>query len=571
MNCVKSGSILLLKASLIIFYTLLVAILSCAPGPVQADKAYPIVLTLDDKTNIKVTFSGKPIAAYCAFPDSVAFEDIAWHLGSGKMLRPVNTSSKMKAFQVQLFWDIMPQRKDSLGRYYDSIYISLGGETNRSNSACVFVTNIPPVIDSIKISRRTYIGQDTLRDTVRPYDTLPAVFIRVFAHDVNQNALANIWSGRGSSRITEIANSITANYLLPRAQITDTLELSVYDRQGGNCDKVLFITSLLYKNRPPLIDSVKVQDSVFAGSTTVFQYSAVRFDSLHFKVWARDSDAYDNMQIKWTGKNPKQAVLRQKGTDVTWACTSVVCRDTVQTSGARVMDTVTVTVRDSDSLGVTRSFIIVKGRVVTNSSPLFDSLLLNDSLVKGAWTLVRWSASCNDTLRMRMFAHDPDSLDTARFAIKAGDSARLAKISDTAVLYICDDTLGRDTLSFLLSDKRTGAVLKQVFINVNNRLPVIDSMECGDSVFHAGPLFFSYPLTGQDSLSIRIRTHDPDSGDVLKDTIYSSSGTLVKRLSSLNYQFVCQDSTYSDTLIAVVRDARMKISSMNIVINIKKK
>ncbi len=545
--------------------------LSCAPGPVQSDKTYPIALTLDDKTNTRATFSGKPITAFCTFPDSVAYKDIAWHLGSGKILGMVNASAKIKAVQVLLYWESMPLKKDSLGRYFDSVYVSMGGENNRSNDACVFVTNIAPVIDSIKIGRRTYNAQDTLIDTVRPYDTLPTVLIRIFARDVNQNVLASAWSGSGSSRITEIANSVNANYLLPGARITDTLGLSVYDRQGGNCDKVLLITSLLFKNRPPLVDSVKVRDSVFAGSAAFSVYAAARFDSLQFKVWARDSDAYDIMQIKWTGRNPKLAALRSKGADMVWACTSAICRDTAQTGGARVIDTVTVTVRDKDSIAATTSVIIVKGSVVANKPPLFDSLLLNDSLIKGSWSQVRWSATALDTLKFRMYAHDPDSLDTARFSIRTRDSLRLVRKSDTAVSYLCGDTLGRDTLSFLLSDKRMESVLKQVLVTVNNRFPLIDSVQCEDSVFHTGSAGFAYPCAGRDSLSLRIFARDSDSGDVLTDSIRSSSGTTVGKNATWNYQFICPDSTYRDTLTVMVRDAKMKTARKNILIDITKK
>jgi hypothetical protein len=451
------------------FCTALGLIISCTSGPLQSEKNFPIVLTLDDKTNTRATFSGKPITAFCTFRDSVVFPDIAWHLGSGKIIRPRDASSKMKAMQVQLFWDVMPLRKDTLGNYFDSVYLSMGGENYRSNGACVIVTNVPPVIDSVKIGRRLYGAQDTIRDTIKAYDTLATMLIRIFARDVNQNALASTWSGSGIPRITGIANSINANYLLPHARTTDTLNVTVYDRQGGNCDKVLFITSIFYKNRPPIIDSVRVKDTVFSGSSTSSLYAAAVFDSLHFKVWPRDSDAFDNIRIQWANKNAKQAVVQQKGPDMTWACTSAVCRDTLKTGSARTIDTVTVTVNDNDSIGATKTIIIVKGRLISNKPPVFDSLLVNDSLFR----------------------------------------------SDTAL--------------------------------------------------------FSFRAAGQDSLVVRLFAHDPDTGDVLKDTLYSSSGTQVKRLAAMRFQFVCPDSTYCDTLTAVVRDAQIQTSVRKIAVDIVKR
>jgi hypothetical protein len=268
-------------------------LLLCTTGPVQSEKSYSIVLTLDDKTNTTATFSGMPITAFCTFRDSIAYGDIAWHLGSGKILRPRTIVSKIKTLQVQFYWDIMPLKKDSVGRYFDSVYLSMGGENYRSNSACVFVTNVPPVIDSIKISRRVYSAQDTLRDTVKSYDSLPSMLIRIFAHDLNQNALASSWSGSGVPRIIGIANSINANYQLPHARITDTLNCSVYDRQGGNCDKVIFITSALYTNSPPLIDSVQCGDSLFRSAEALYSYQAAGQDSLVIRIFGHDPDSGD--------------------------------------------------------------------------------------------------------------------------------------------------------------------------------------------------------------------------------------------------------------------------------------
>ena len=387
----------------------------CTTGPLELEKTrYPITLTLDDKTNTTATFSGKPITAYCAFRDSVSYGDVAWHLGSGKILRPPLTSSRTKALQVQLHWDIMPVRKDSLGRYYDSVYISLGGENFRSNSACIFVTNVPPVIDSIKVSRRSYGTQDTIRDTVRTYDSLPTMSIRIFARDVNQNALASIWSGSGSSRISIIAGGVNANYQLLRAGFTDTLALSLYDRQGGNCDKVIFIASTLYNKNMP---------------------------------------------------------------------------------------------------------------------PLFDSLRVNDSLIKGTWTTFRWAASVSDTLRFRMYSHDPDLLDTAHCTVKAGGSMRLTAVSDTGALYSCKDTLYRDTVSFALTDGRSDSTIRKVVVDVNNRYPFIDSMQCGDSLFQSKAVLFFYAANGRDTLSIRFYAHDPDSGDRVKAGsarfIHNGAGSLM--------------------------------------------
>jgi hypothetical protein len=541
----------------------------CTPQLPQTDKpGYPITLTLDDKTNVTATFSGKPITAYCTFRDSTTYGDVAWHLGFGKILRPPTGPARVKTLQVQLYWDVMPLKKDSSGRYFDSVYISLGGENSRSNPACIFVTNVPPVIDSVKISRRSYAGRDTIIDTVRPYDTLATMPIRIFARDANLNVLAASWSGSGASRVEPVAGSVNANYLPPRTDFIDTLALSVYDRQGGNCDKFIIITSMLSKNKAPLIDSVKVKDTVYSKFVSPPIFAAASLDSLRFRVWPRDSDTISALVAAWSVKNAKLAVVKSNGFEMTWACTSKTCRDTLTSAGFRVVDTVTVVVRDNMGATATASIVIVKG---ANKPPVFDSLRVNDTLLTGEWTRFPWSASSGDSLRLRMYAHDPDSLDSVRFTVRAGDSLRIKAAAGGAALYVCGDTLGRDTVSLLLSDSRGSSAIRQVIVNVSNRFPLLDSIACGDTLFKSAKSPFLYAASGGDSLSIRLYAHDPDVGDTLRDTVYASSGAPAQRIAETGFLFICPDSTFTDTLTCSVSDSKSKRVKKQIAIGMTKR
>ncbi len=547
----------------------------CMKNPVQKDNGNNgMTLTLEDKTSTTATFSGEPITAFLTFRDSVWFDDIAWHLGAGKFVYPsAALGKKIKEAQVKLLWDVMPIKKDSAtGNYFDSIYISKGGELYRSNSAIVFVTNLAPVIDSIKISNRTYSARDTVRDTVRAYDTLPTLAIRVFAHDLNLNTLKCSWLDP-SSRVSSAANSLSASYLVPHSNYTDTVRLSVYDGMGGSVDRILFITSTGFRNRPPIIDSIRVKDSVFRGASSPVFYAAARLDSLSFRVWARDSDVVDNIVIQWTDKNVKQVALRPQGATMTmtWACTSATCKDTVK-AGVKIMDTVIVTARDNDSAWTSRTIIIVKGNLGSNKPPVIDSLRINDTLAKGAWTLLRYQATCRDSIRLRMFGHDPDSADTIHWTLRALDSTRLKNVSDTAALYVCKDTLYRDTLTLMLSDNHLGSAVRQVVIDVNNRYPVLDSIRCGDSLFASSSALYASAAAAMDSLPITLFAHDPDSLDALKDTLYSSGKVVPVRLAGpLQYRYVCRDSTYIDTLTASVKDKMAKTATKKIKLSVTKK
>jgi hypothetical protein len=538
----------------------------CTIQPAQPETIlYPISLTLDDRKSTTATFSGKPITMFCDFRDSTTLRDVAWHLGSGKILQSPALSLRTSEIQVQLFWDAMPPTKDSLGHSFDSIYISLGGETLRSNTGRVFVTNIPPVVDTIKISRRSYPGRDTIRDTIRTYDTLDAVPIRILAHDANKNVLSSTWSESGISRISPVAGAINATYQLSHTNSIDTINLMVYDGQGGDFAMVIYIISLVNKNKPPVIDSVKVKDTVFAALAQTPRYTASAFDSLRFRVWARDSDASDKVQIQWTGKNSKQAAIRQNGAEMTWACTTKTCKDSLPSGGFRVIDTVVVTVRDNIGALAQASVILVKG---SNRPPIVDSLQINDSLVKAAWSALSWSASAGDTIRLRVYSHDPDSLDTAHCTIKARDSLRLKSAVSGAALYVCKDTLYRDTLSLLFSDNRSAVASRQITLDVNNRAPLLDSVQCGDSLFGAKQSFFFYAATGLDTVSLHLFGHDPDAGDKLTDTVFSSYAVNVEKFSSMQYWIACPDSTYNDTLTCAIVDKRLKSSKKRIVIGI---
>ncbi len=559
----------------------------CTTAPMQSERSgYWVSLTLDDNKNTRAIFSGKPINAFLTFNDSVTFNDIAWHLGYGKIIRPsVAASKKMKTLQVQLYWETMPVKKDTLGNYFDSIYVSMGGERFRSNNALVVVTNIAPVIDSIKISKRVYSRvapssdsmkyasrfhlKDTIFDTVKAYDSFPTFSIRVFAHDINSNSPWCEWWGSGLQHST--VNNFTITYLLPRSNHTDTIGITVRDGFGGNCDKIIFLTSTNYKNRAPVLDSVRVKDSVFAGLFSPVLYTAPFFDSLIFRAYARDSDAIDNLHALWTDKNPKLAVLRQKDMTMTWACTSATCKDTAQPGKVNVMDTVTVLVYDNDSAVVKKSIVIVKGAVVSNKQPSFDSLWINDSCAKGTGDFYRCTATGTDTLRFGFFYHDPDSADTVHVSIKAAYSINIQTLSDTSIRYSCNDSIYFDTVTVMLFDKHKSSVEKRIIVDVNNRYPRIDSLRCDDSLFQSASAFYSYPALGLDTVVFSIFGYDPDSGDILTDTVLASGAVPVNRIGTMRYQYVCDDSTYSDTLTCVLVDSSLKASIKKVVFDITKR
>ena len=551
----------------------------CTLSPNQSGSGYLIKLTVDDKTQTEATFCGPMIPAFLSFQDSVSFDSIAWHLGAGKFVYPsITPGKKIKDVQVNLYWETMPLHKDTANKdtvYYDSIYVSLTGELSRSNPVRINVTNLPPVIDSVKINSTVYKSGDTLKFSVMSTDTMSSLLIKIGAHSLDKSlpisSLSCTWHG-GAPRLTLVSsNQFNAYYQVPLFNCVDTIGVMVYDGLGGSDTRVIIIATQKNANRAPVIDSISAKDTLFSGSAGTYYYSSAKLDSIKFKVSAHDSDLGDALFYQWTNKNTKQVALRSVGTTMTlaWACTAATCRDT--SSALKVVDTVTVSVRDNDSATVQKTIVIVKGVLGTSAPPAFDSLLVNDSLVKGSWSIAVFAATVRDTITFRMFAHDPDSLDTIHFKLSALDSQRIKKLGDTAATYVCKDSIYRDTILFHLYDLHLGYVDKKVVINVDNHYPVIDSVLCGDTLFKTTDSLYARKATGGDTLAIRIYARDPDIGDVLTDTLISASGMGVAKLLALKYQYTCPDSAFSDTLSAVVKDAKHKQTQKKIKINITKK
>jgi hypothetical protein len=234
-----------------------------------------------------------------------------------------------------------------------------------------------------------------------------------------------------------------------------------------------------------------------------------------------------------------------------WACTSAVCKDSVKQGTFKIIDTVTVIVRDNDSASATKSIVVIKGYLGSNKPPIIDSMRIGDTLAKGAWTLLRCQATCRDSIGLRMFGHDPDSADTIHWTVRAMDSTRLKNVSDTAALYLCKDTIYRDTITFLLSDKHLGTALRQVVIDVNNRYPILDSVRCADTLFKTADSLYVKTASVNDSLAIRVYCHDPDAGDSAA-VRWSFSGVAndtarFKNISGNQAVYVCKDSLFRDT------------------------
>jgi hypothetical protein len=112
----------------------------------------------------------------------------------------------------------------------------------------------------------------------------------------------------------------------------------------------------------------------------------------------------------------------------------------------------------------------------------------------------------------------------------------------------------------LIIDKRKAITRKRLSIAIINRYPVIDSVQCGDSLFKSSSALYTRAAAAMDSLPIAVFAHDPDSADALKDTLYSSSKVVPLR-SAAPMQY----------LSIIVKDRMLKGAVKKVKLSVTKK
>jgi hypothetical protein len=541
-------------------------ILLCGPIPTDLDKNnFPIKLALEDGSATTATFSGKTITASVTLPESVSFNEIAWHTGSGNYKHDdIPPAKKVLQAQVELYWTTVPLCKDTAtDRMYDTVYVSTHGETVRSNKVTVFVTNVAPVIDSVWIGTSAGKSSDTVLHTISMSDTNSRISLRAGSRDVDNDIMRYDWY---STRGVRLGTTSLVRYDVPETKFTDTIYLNVYDGKGGNAGRVIVLTKLP-PNNAPVIDSIRVGSRVFSQDTAFHTYSARTVDTLKFRVYAHDADAGDLLSITWTKKNAKDSLVRSTGTP---SLASLVCDTMFRKAydSLRTADTVTVLVRDSRGDSAKTVVRILQGFL--NTAPSLDSIRINGIIqCRGTVVLVRDTAiaTSKDTFMLRIFATEKDSADTAKISVSCKQASLLVKLSDTTARYVCKDSVYTDTISCIVKDCFGDSVKKSIVISVINRPPVLDSIRVNGAIRCTGSTLLSRDTaSGRDTVMLRIFSTDPDHLDSVKLSISNKFPSLVQKLSDTAVRYVCRDSLYADTVSCVVRDLRGDSAKKSVVI-----
>jgi hypothetical protein len=549
----------------------LLLFLMCGPLPTDIGKnAFPVQLTLEAGALTTATFSGPPIIATVTLPDSDYFDNIAWHLGRGSYRHiGISPVQKIKQVQVELFWTSIPLCKDTTTKQsYDTVYVSTHGESVRSNTVKVIVTNVPPVIDSVKAGPSAASTSDTVRYSIPLNDTSSFISLKVTAHDPNAGDILKYdWF---STRGVALSTTAIVSYAIPKSQFVDTVFVTVYDDNGGSASKMI-IMSKLASGGLPVIDSISVGARVFAQDTTFHVYGALQLDTLKFRVYAHDSDVGVTLTYAWTKKNARDTLVSPASLPLaTMVCDAIYRKvnDTLRTA-----DTVAVVVRDGRGDSAMATVRLVQGHV--NTAPKIDSIGVNGvTQCKGASattardTVFAWAKSA---FMFRIFTTDPDSGDTVKLGVSAGRTSLITKLSDSAAQYVCKDSAYTDTVVFRVKDLAGDSAVKKIVISVVNRPPVLDSIRVNGVTQCKGVLALSRDTAIASAgtvFSFRVFDHDTDFGDTVRLSVASKQPSCLVKVSDTSAQYTCKDSAYTDTIVFDVKDVTGDSAVKRIVVSV---
>jgi hypothetical protein len=202
---------------------------------------------------------------------------------------------------------------------------------------------------------------------------------------------------------------------------------------------------------------------IFGGSAYVDSAVSVR-DTLMLRVFTSDIDKADTVKSFASSKFAGQL---SKLADTLFR---YVAKDSLYT------DTLLLTSKDLKGDSAKGSFILK----VTNRYPIIDSILVNDALqlkvdtlFKGADTVytVQDSAQANDTVKIQLYAHDPDkasgdSVTSIAWSAKTGGAPTATNVKGDIVHYVCLNQTYSDTIAVRIADRKQKFTLKQLILNI---------------------------------------------------------------------------------------------------------
>ncbi len=433
---------------------------------------------------VEVTFAN-PVT--CDFANTIHFIH-----GTSQYHTPVEEIGRqVTSIKFPICWASRPVNSDTAGRavngvrYYDSLYIVANGQT--SNLVKVYVINIAPVIDSIRISGKSSskvypIGQWANSDTQYTFivDTSSAAeTLKVWAHDFYGTGVCTWQSQYYPSNLQQTSTPTSypnaAMYANPSALFQDRVVVNVADGHGGAMTENL----LLIKGvTVPVIDSTTVTDTASSNDTIYFDdgtsnYNTFAFTSAEFIAYSHTS----NVTGVWTALNGTVTVDQtvtgtQSGFAVRYVTSQSGAADSLKTETTQVIDTLTFTLTDRLNQTTVRKICILK--VPKNKPAVIDSMSVDTEMFYKADN--SWVYTITDTtvtsIPLKVFAHDPDgsAKNTNCSFLKLTGHTLIGSFSSdtgwTSKYNVYPDSAYSDTFNVQVADSMSFLTKRSVIVTI---------------------------------------------------------------------------------------------------------
>ena len=530
----------------------LLNILSCEnnnPANINETKEQSIQFSLEVQGRDTASFSGQPVKALIVLKDKINFSELAWNTGAGSISVPDSIIGKTaKSFEIDLIWKSYPAKMDLQDKcFYDTIFVSIGGGYQTSNKVLVKVTNLPVVMDSIRIGDTFY---NEIKKVLRyRFDEgSKDVSLQFFARDLDQKTPDITFAGNFKGLLEQLnpQSPLELLYSVPAEEFDDTITFLIYDHEGSQ----VFSSLILFRdhNNPPVIDSISVQDQILKGTQSIYKFALPAFIQLDLQAFAHDFNGTVS-RFSWKAIRPGSLRWDSIGTDRAQYYCQACGQDTLRDTSV-IVDTVTLTAFDNRGDSTSCRMVILKGEL--NNPPVLSMISINDTVLELQDTIINYQASGPCAYDIKLHASDPDSNElTVLWSGVA--SSRLSSISDSGVIYTTAASLGRDTLVISISDRQLTTRQKIVF-QIADLIPVFDSLLVGNLHFTDEASLYFYTTTPGDSFLVSIYMRDFDKKDTVKYIWSANDPEIISTSLGNRAKIVLPNNVYRDTIVVTIQD-----------------
>jgi hypothetical protein len=316
-------------------------------------------------------------------------------------------------------------------------------------------------------------------------------------------------------------------------------------------------------NVAPLIDSVRIDTTLFWTFRDSYTAYAQSFDSVLVRLYARDANG-DSIIVAVEAQNGE---LLQGAHQFVY----LYINDGGNYRDGQTIDTLHFKVSDTANARSELQFELVVGE--PNVVPQIQAVLLGDTLFDSLAATLLYEATAGDSLQIVVDAVDENARDSVlELTLHSSEKIALSAAQRLEGWYVCGDSLYRDSLRIVVSDERS-ADTQWVVIDVNYRRLTLDSITLnsrGDSSIDTTVWTFTdstpyFELSGADSLLLDpVFTSSTDSTTVNWDAL---GGTLFTSGDN-GAVYVAADSTYMDTLSITLTDERQTTVTAELFISV---